>query len=118
TPRLALPGARSRRATESRMTDHHNTIVAIVLSVMVLIAWQFFVGIPQMEKQQAQQEAQQQQTQQTQSPDSAPAPTQPVPGAAPTPGAPATRPGTAPREQVLAASPRIQIDTPRLRGSI
>ncbi len=33
------------------MTDQKNTILAIVLSAMVLIAWQYFVGMPQMEKQ-------------------------------------------------------------------
>ncbi|HEX5777680.1 MAG TPA: membrane protein insertase YidC [Xanthobacteraceae bacterium] len=105
------------------MTDQKNTIVAILLSVIVLIGWQYFFAGPQMEKQQrAAQEAQQQQSQpqtQTQTPGVAPAPgTQTAPGTAPTPGAPTTRPGTAPRESVIAASPRIQIDTPRLRGSI
>ena len=39
------------------MNDQKNTILAIALSAMVLIAWQFFVGLPQMEKQR--QEAQQ-----------------------------------------------------------
>ena len=33
------------------MTDQKNTILAIVLSAIVLIAWQYFVGMPQMEKQ-------------------------------------------------------------------
>jgi len=104
------------------MTDQKNTIVAILLSVIILIAWQYFYASPQQQKQKAAQEAQQQQTQtqtQSQTPGVAPAPgTQPVPGTAPAPGAPAMRPGTAPREAVVAASPRIQIDTPRLRGSI
>ena len=46
------------------MTDQKNTILAIVLSALVLIAWQYFVGLPQMEKQrqEAQLKAQQQQT--------------------------------------------------------
>ena len=39
------------------MTDQRNTIVAILLSVIVLIGWQYFIGVPQMEKQKAQQEA-------------------------------------------------------------
>ena len=42
------------------MTDHKNTILAIVLSAAVLIAWQFFFGIPQMEKQKQIQQQQQQ----------------------------------------------------------
>ena len=102
------------------MTDQKNTIIAILLSVIVLIGWQYFFTGPQMEKQKAAQEAQQQQSQtQTQTPGVAPAPgTQTAPGTAPAPGVPTTRPGAAPRESVLAGSPRIQIDTPRLRGSI
>ena len=105
------------------MTDQKNTIIAILLSALVLIAWQYFFGLPQAEKQKAQQEAlkQQQQTEQTVPggvPAPAPAPTpdgRPAPGAAPG-SAPA--PSGATREAVLAASPRIAIDTPRLRGSI
>ena len=49
------------------MTDQKNTILAIVLSGLVLLAWQYFVGMPQMEKQrQAQQQQQQQQQAQQQ----------------------------------------------------
>ena len=72
------------------MTDQKNTILAIVLSAIVLIAWQYFVGMPQMEKQrqEAQLKAQQQQTQQ-------PATPVPQPGSAPQPGAPA-QPGAVP----------------------
>jgi YidC/Oxa1 family membrane protein insertase len=106
------------------MTDQRNTILAILLSVLVLIGWQYFIGVPQMEKQKAAQEAQKQQ-QQVQTPGATPAPgaqptpgTQTAPGTAPAPGAPVMRPGTASREAVLASSPRIQIDTPRIRGSI
>src|SRR4030042_830517 len=33
------------------MDDNKNTILAILLSVIVLVAWQYFVGIPQMENQ-------------------------------------------------------------------
>lgn len=110
------------------MTDQKNTLLAIVLSAIVLIGWQYFVGLPQMEKQrqEAQLKAQQQQ-QQTQAPGQpAPAPGQAAPGqagqtaqpqlpgqgGAPTPGAQLTR------EAVLAAGPRISIETPRVSGSI
>ncbi len=112
------------------MNDNKNTILAILLSVIVLVAWQYFVGIPQMEKQR---EAAQRTQQQTPA-QPAPAPGQPAatPGAAPVPGQP-PRPGTvaqpapgAPttvtmittREAALAASPRIAVETPRMRGSI
>src|SRR6267142_2503656 len=35
------------------MTDNRNTILAVILSGLVLIAWQFFYNMPQMEKQPA-----------------------------------------------------------------
>ncbi len=115
------------------MTDQKNMLLAIILSALVLIGWQYFVGLPQMEKQR---QAQQQQTQtppagpgtqqQTQAPPAAPGtpqpqtgtPAQPAPGAAPqAPGAPAAaRPLS--REEALALSPRVKIDTPLLSGSI
>jgi len=117
------------------MMNDKNTIIAIVLSAIVLIGWQFFIGGPQVERQK--QEAllkQQQQQQQTPAPGTstttpAPAPGSPAPGTpgtAPVPGqagAPAApgQPAAAQvqtRETVLAASPRIAIDTPRLKGSI
>src|SRR6188768_2276237 len=107
------------------MTDQKNTILAIVLSAIVLIAWQYFVGLPQMEKQkqEAQLKAQQQQ-QQVQTPGQQPTqagttakPAQP--GAAPTPGQPAGVPGQQlSREAAIKATPRIAIETPSLRGSI
>src|SRR5262245_10457697 len=96
------------------MNDQKNMILAIALSALVLVGWQFLVGMPTVEKQK-----QQQQTQQT-------------PGAPPQPGT-STQPGTTPqppsqggatpgqpvsRETALGASPRVQIETPSLAGSI
>ena len=54
---------RNRRVnrTERRdptMLENRNTILAVILSGLVLIAWQYFYNIPQMEKQRAQQQAQ------------------------------------------------------------
>ena len=40
------------------MTDNRNTIIAVVLSGLVLLGWQYFYNIPQMEKQKAQQATQ------------------------------------------------------------
>jgi YidC/Oxa1 family membrane protein insertase len=111
------------------MTDK-NTILAIVLSALVLIGWQIFFGFPQMEKQK--QIAQQQAQEHSQQPGSPAAqsgtPASPTPNTAPqAPGQPASqpagRPATAPaepvtRESALAASPRIHVDTPRLSGSV
>ena len=106
------------------MNDHKNTILAIVLSGMVLIAWQYFVGMPQLEKQRQQQQQQQQAQQQTQpgpGPQTAPAPqTGPQPQLGPqVPGQPTPAPSAQlSRESVLTASPRVAIETPRVKGSI
>jgi YidC/Oxa1 family membrane protein insertase len=105
------------------MNDHKNTILAIVLSGMVLIAWQYFVGMPQLEKQRQQQQQQQQAQQQTPGPgpQTAPAPqTGPQPQLGPqVPGQPTPAPGAQlSREAMLTASPRVAIETPRVKGSI
>jgi YidC/Oxa1 family membrane protein insertase len=92
------------------MNDQKNTILAIVLSALVFIAWQYFFGLPQMEKQK--QVAQQQQTQ-LQPP--APTETRPqAPGQIPT----AVQPAELSREEALAKSARVLIETPRVNGSI
>jgi YidC/Oxa1 family membrane protein insertase len=102
--------------------DNRNLLLAITLSVVVLLGWQFFYGVPQMEKQK--QIAQQNQQTQTQV-----APSGGVPAPATVPGQPATAPGqpgaTTPalaavgtRNQALAASPRVRIETPKIAGSI
>ncbi len=100
------------------MNEHKNTILAIVLSLLVVIGWQYFVGMPQMQREREQQAIKQQE--QSQTPPTAAQPATPggavpsAPGAA----APSAQPATATREAVIAASPRVTIDTPRLRGSI
>ena len=48
------------------MGDHKNTIIAIVLSLIVVVGWQYFVGYPQMEKQREQALIKQQEQAQTQ----------------------------------------------------
>ena len=40
------------------MTDNRNTILAVILSGLVLIGWQYFFNLPQMEKQRAAEQAQ------------------------------------------------------------
>src|SRR5262245_25615973 len=96
------------------MTDQKNTLLAIILSALVLIGWQIFFGMPQMEKEK-QKQAQQQQQQ-------TPAPTVPQPGTTPQPGTVPQVPGgpgqTLSREAALAQSPRVGIETPSLAGSI
>src|ERR1700712_2598053 len=100
------------------MTDNRNPILAVILSGLVLLGWQYFFNIPQMEKQRA--------AQQTQSELAKPAPqatpgTTPQPGAAAPPSANAPAPATTAivsRDAAIAATPRLKIETPRLSGSI
>ena len=40
------------------MTDNRNTILAVILSGFVLIAWQYFYNAPQMERQRVQTQSQ------------------------------------------------------------
>ncbi len=101
------------------MNDQKNMLLAIGLSALVLIVWQYFVGMPQMEKQRQEAQLKQPQTQQQ----TTPVPGAPAqPGAAPqvqVPGQPAAIPGQAvTRDGVLAATPRVGIDTADLKGSI
>jgi len=106
------------------MIDNRNTILAVILSGLVLLGWQYFFNIPQMEKQRAVQLAQQSQmTKPAQDAGSPPASgTAPAPSANPLANAPASnQPASAApvsREAAIAATPRVRIDTPRLSGSI
>ena len=112
------------------MNDQKNTILAIVLSAIVLIGWQFFIGMPQMERQRQEALIKQQQAQQTQPPQPTPGPGQPAPSAAaPASPAPSTpkplgkEDVTTPEEQrsraaAVAASSRVEIETPEIKGSI
>jgi YidC/Oxa1 family membrane protein insertase len=101
------------------MTDQKNTLLAIVLSAIVLIVWQYFFGLPHMQRQEAQKQTQTQ----TQTPAQG-VPT-PAPGggpgtAVPVPGQPATVPAAQvlTRDAALKQTARVPIDTPRLKGSI
>ena len=102
------------------MTDNRNTILAVILSGLVLIAWQYFYNMPQMERQRAQTQTQAELNKP--SPQTAPGSTTPQPGSAPSATTPAGQPGAAApvvsRDAAIAASPRIKIETPRVSGSI
>jgi YidC/Oxa1 family membrane protein insertase len=107
--------------------NNRNFIIAIVLSLAVLIGWQYFVAQPQIER--AREEAAQLEAQQTPAIPGA-VPGAPAPGAGAVPGAgapsipaagalvPAAPVVTATRAEALNASPRIPIDTPAVTGSI
>ena len=100
------------------MSNQQNMILAIALSLMVIVLWQFFVVGPMIEEERQRQLAQQPAvsegvTGDVQAPgtDQAGAPQAPGTGA---PGAPPTLS----REQTIANAARITIDTPSLKGSI
>jgi YidC/Oxa1 family membrane protein insertase len=109
------------------MSEHKNTILAVVLSLLVIVGWQYFIGYPQMERQrqeaqvkeqaQTQQGATQSPTQAKPQPNAAQPTTPEVPGT-PKAGAPSAQAQAASRESVIGSSPRIAIETPRLGGSI
>jgi YidC/Oxa1 family membrane protein insertase len=100
------------------MNDNKNTLLAIVLSALVLIAWQYYFAGPQEKARQEQLQAQQQKQnvpapgQPSQQP--SPAGTPQVPGQ---PSAPA-HPGAVDRTAALSGSPRVPIATGSLQGSI
>jgi YidC/Oxa1 family membrane protein insertase len=103
------------------MTDQKNTILAIVLSALVLIGWQIFFGSPLMQKQQ---EAQRQSQSQPANPPT-PSSTVPSPGqpsaatpAPQLPGQATTAAQQVSRAAALEQSPRVHIETPRIKGSI
>ncbi|MGF7163041.1 YidC/Oxa1 family membrane protein insertase [Rhodoligotrophos appendicifer] len=101
------------------MADNKQFILAIALSALVILVWQLFVGVPQMEKQQV--DAPQQQQAERQAEASSTAPQITTPGASPAaPGtvAAGATPGSMTREQVIASTPRVAIETPSLVGSI
>jgi YidC/Oxa1 family membrane protein insertase len=94
-----------------------NLILAIVLSMAVVFGWQYFYAGPKMKEEQDRQKRLQAQTQSQTGPAGAgTVPLAPgqvaVPGAAPSPVVAMTR------QQALATSPRVKIDTPSLSGSI
>jgi YidC/Oxa1 family membrane protein insertase len=104
------------------MTDNRNTIIAVVLSGLILIGWQYFYNIPQMERQKAQQATQAQLANPSAQPNATPGSTTPTANSTAANGAPANAaPANAPvvsRDAAITASPRIKIDTPRIAGSI
>lgn len=98
---------------QSPPDNQKNLLIAIVLSIAVLLGWQMLYGTPKPRPEQAGQPA--------------PTDTAPTPGAKAPEGTTPTAPGTtappipsvaATREAALAASPRVAIDTPAIRGSI
>jgi YidC/Oxa1 family membrane protein insertase len=101
------------------MNDNRNVILAIVLSVIVLFGWQFFVAGPQMER--AQRQAQLEAQLQAEADAGLATPTVNADGTV-APAEVAVDP-SAPkvfttREEAIAGTPRVAIDTAELLGSI
>ncbi len=106
------------------MSDQRNMVIAIVLSIAILIGFQYFFPPPQVQR-----PAQQTETAAT---GGTSAPATSATEASDVPAPPGTAPkaaggvptgGAAPgaienRETVIARTPRLRIDSPRLRGSI
>jgi YidC/Oxa1 family membrane protein insertase len=90
------------------MSENRNTIIAIVLSALVLIAWQYFYNIPQMEKDRAAHQAQSELNKSQ---------TEAAPNS-PTPVQPAAESAVVARDAAIASKPRVKISTPRLSGSL
>jgi YidC/Oxa1 family membrane protein insertase len=99
------------------MNDNKNTILAIVLSALVLLGWQYFFAVPQEKARQEQLQAQQQKQ-------NVPAPGQPSPAQpqaqSQVPGQPSAPSSATPvdRKAALANSPRIPVATDTLQGSV
>ena len=76
------------------MIEHKNTILAIVLSLIVVVGWNFFIAKPQIERQQREAQLKQQEQTQLQQPQPGGAPATPQTGAPSLPGAPGSRRST------------------------
>jgi YidC/Oxa1 family membrane protein insertase len=102
------------------MEKNRNYFIAIALSVVIVLGWQFLYMNPRIEQQRAAEQArqaQQQAQQTTQTTDGTPAtPGQPVTGNLP--GSTAQPSATMTREESLAKSQRVAIDTNAVSGSI
>jgi len=105
-----------------RPNDQNNFLIAIVLSVVVMLGWQYFYAGPQIKQQQ---EKALREKAEKDAPSVSPPATPATPSVAPGP----TLPGEAPksvlsgavsgtRAEALAASQRVPIVTPSLMGSI
>jgi YidC/Oxa1 family membrane protein insertase len=92
------------------MSDQRNLLIAVVLSMVVVFGWQYMVGVPKMQQEQARQA---QSLQQQKLNPAAP------PGAAPGAASVGQAVAGVPREAALAKSAaRAGIETPKLAGSI
>src|SRR6185312_8241386 len=103
------------------MTEHKNTILAIILSLIVVIGWEYYFARPELQNQAQQQQQQTQEQKPPQAQPNNPSGAQPAAPNGATPGAPNVPSGqaqTQTRAAVLANLPHVDIDTKTLHGSI
>jgi YidC/Oxa1 family membrane protein insertase len=93
------------------MPEQRNLILAIVLSVTIIIAFQYFYELPRLKEGQRQQAQRTEQMAETASDEAAPEAVAPAP-----PGAPAA--AETARTQALATTARVAIENARLEGSL
>ncbi len=95
--------------------SQNNLLIAVVLSMAVMLGWQYFYAGPQMKAQQ--EKAAREKLEQAEK-QGAPAVSTPPAADRTAPAAPPALAPAASRADALAQSPRIAIDTPSLKGSI
>ncbi|HEX8374529.1 MAG TPA: membrane protein insertase YidC, partial [Geminicoccaceae bacterium] len=101
------------------MSDQRNLVLAIVLSVAIIMGFQFFYEMPRMRE--AQQRAEAERAAAASTDAIRPAPGVVAPGAPAPPAAPGATATTAPTAQAAEAAeqaPRVRIDNGRLHGSV
>jgi YidC/Oxa1 family membrane protein insertase len=92
------------------MPEQRNLILAIVLSVTIIIAFQYFYELPRIKEAQRQRQQPQHTEQVTEAPEQQTAPVAPAPGGAASP--------EAARTQALATTARVTIDNGSVKGSL
>jgi YidC/Oxa1 family membrane protein insertase len=100
------------------MNEHKNTILAIVLSLIVVVGWEYFFARPEMQQAQQQQQEQIQPGGKGAAQPASPQSTSPQTTTPQMPNAPSAQPPTKTAAEVIAGSPRIAINTPTVGGSI
>jgi YidC/Oxa1 family membrane protein insertase len=97
------------------MNEHKNTILAIILSLIVVVGWEYFFARPELQNQPP---PQQQEQTQAGKPSGTPPAAAGGNAAAPAPNVPSGQAPTQTRAAVLAGQPHVAIETKTLRGSI
>lgn len=91
--------------------QQRNLVIAVVLSMAVLLGWQYFYAGPKLREEQARQRAQQELVQKEQAAAKTAAPSAATPGSPPDASKSAS-------DDAIRTSPRLAIETPSVRGSI